>query len=52
MLSWLDRLEDIAKSQSHRFPDADAQKTVLKAHAEARVRYEEIIAHAKQHWCD
>jgi len=52
MLSWLDRLDDIAKSQSHRFPDTDAQKTVLRAYAEARVRYEEIIGDAKRHWGD
>jgi hypothetical protein len=52
MLSWLDRLDDIANSQSHRFPDTDAQKMVLRAYAEARVRYKEIIANAKQHWGD
>ena len=52
MLSWLDRLDKIAESQSDRFPDADAQKTVLKVYAEARAHYEEIIADAQRHWGD
>lgn len=52
MLSWLDRLDKTAESQPHRFPDADAQKTVLRVYAEARARYEEIIADAKRNWGD
>jgi hypothetical protein len=52
MLSWLDRLDEIAESQSHRFPDADAQNTVLRVYAEARAHYEEIIADAQRYWGD
>jgi hypothetical protein len=52
MLAWLNRLVEIAESHSGRFPDAEAQDAVLGVYAEARARYEEIIASARRHWDD
>ena len=43
MLRWISRLEDIAKANPDRFPDADAQSAVLTNYAEARSMYESII---------
>jgi len=52
MLRWIDHLAAIAKSQPDRFPDADAQQSVLTIYSEARSRYEQIIEDAQHHWGD
>lgn len=50
MCVWIDRLADIARTQSDRFPDEEARDGVLRTYAEARARYEAIIAGAQRHW--
>jgi len=52
MCVWIDRLADIAKTQSDRFPDEEARDGGLQTYAEARARYEKIIADAQRHWGD
>lgn len=52
MCVWIDRLTNIAETQPDRFPDEEARGGVLATYAEARARYEEIIAEAQQHWSD
>lgn len=52
MLRWIDRLVEVAESEPGRFPDIEARDTVLTAYAEARIRYEQIIDLAQEHWGD
>lgn len=52
LLRWVDKLATIANSHPGRFPDVQAQQTVLAIYAEARARYEQIIETAQQNWGD
>jgi hypothetical protein len=52
MLRWLQQLASIAKQQPDRFPDTEAQQSVLSVYAEAHTRYTQIMHAAQQHWGD
>ncbi len=52
MLRWLEQLAEIAKSNADRFPDVDAQQSVLSNYAEAHSRYAQIEKNAQRHWGD
>lgn len=47
MLRWIQRLEEIANLPD-RFPNEDARRGVLEIYAEARLRYEEVLAASAQ----
>ena len=52
MLQWIDRLVEVAKSGTERFPDEKARNAVLTTYAQAQARYEQIIKTAQQTWGD
>jgi hypothetical protein len=52
MLRWIDVLEDIARTNSDRFPSTALQDDVLADYDEARAKYLQIVRDAEFHWGD